>query len=124
MNVPENLMYTEDHVWVKIEGEEASAGITDFAQDKLGDIIYVDIGTEGESVEFSEVFGTVESVKTDSDLFMPVTGEVLKANPKLADEPELVNSDPYGEGWMVKIKVTAQGDKLLSAESYKELIGK
>ena len=123
MNIPENLMYTEDHEWVKIDGEEAIIGITDFAQGELGDIVYVEIETEGETLDASEVFGTVEAVKTVSDLFMPVSGEVLEINPKLADEPELINSDPYGEGWMVKVKITDQGDKLLTPEAYKELIG-
>jgi len=123
MNIPENLMYTEDHEWVKIDGEEAIIGITDFAQGELGDIVYVEIETEGETLDASEVFGTVEAVKTVSDLFMPVSGKVLEINPKLADEPELINSDPYGDGWMVKVKITDQGDKLLTPEAYKELIG-
>lgn len=123
MNVPENLRYTEDHEWVRIEGEEAYIGITDFAQGELGDIVYVEIETEGESLESGAVFGTVEAVKTVSDLFMPVSGEVLEINPKLESEPELVNSDPYGEGWMVKVSVTDLGDKLLSAEDYLALIG-
>ncbi len=123
MNVPENLRYTEDHEWVRIEGEEAYIGITDFAQGELGDIVYVEIETEGESLESGAVFGTVEAVKTVSDLFMPVSGEVLEINPKLESEPELVNSDPYGEGWMVKVRVTDLGDKLLSAEDYLALVG-
>ncbi len=123
MNIPENLMYTEDHEWVRIEGDEAYVGITDFAQGELGDIVYVEIETEGETIESGEVFGTVEAVKTVSDLFMPVSGEVLEVNPKLADEPELINSDPYGEGWMVKLKITDKGDKLLTVDAYTELIG-
>lgn len=123
MNIPENLLYTEDHEWVKITGDEAYIGITDFAQGELGDIVYVEIETEGESLESGEVFGTVEAVKTVSDLFMPVSGEILEFNNALEGSPELVNSDPYGEGWMIKVKVTAQGDKLLTPEAYKELIG-
>lgn len=123
MNIPENLQYTEDHEWVKIDGQEAIIGITDFAQKELGDIVFVEIETEGESLSAGDVFGTVEAVKTVSDLFMPVSGEVLEKNPKLEDEPELVNNDPYGEGWMVKVSISEIGDKLLSAAAYKELIG-
>lgn len=122
MNIPENLLYTEDHEWVRIEGEEAYVGITDFAQGELGDIVYVEVETEGEELEHGAVFGTVEAVKTVSDLFMPVAGEVLEFNSELEANPELVNSDPYGEGWMIKIKISDQGD-LLSPEAYKELIG-
>jgi len=123
MNIPENLLYTEDHEWVRIEGDEAYVGITDFAQKELGDIVYVEIETEGESLNNGDVFGTVEAVKTVSDLFMPLDGEVLEINPKLEDEPELINTDPYGDGWMVKVKIADKGDKLLSADSYKEVIG-
>lgn len=123
MNIPENLLYTEDHEWVRLEGDEAYIGITDFAQGELGDIVYVEIETIGETLSVSDVFGTVEAVKTVSDLFMPVSGEILELNPKLADEPELINSDPYGDGWMIKVKVTDQGSALLSASAYKELIG-
>lgn len=123
MNIPENLLYTEDHEWVRLEGDEAYIGITDFAQGELGDIVYVEIETIGETLSASDVFGTVEAVKTVSDLFMPVSGEILELNPKLADEPELINSDPYGDGWMIKVKVTDQGPVLLSASAYKELIG-
>lgn len=122
MNIPENLLYTEDHEWVRIEGDEAYIGITDFAQGELGDIVYVEVETEGEELEKGAVFGTVEAVKTVSDLFMPLSGEVVEFNSELESSPELVNSDPYGEGWMIKVKVSNQGD-LLSPEAYKELIG-
>lgn len=123
MNIPDNLLYTEDHEWVKLEGDEATIGITDFAQGELGDIVYVEIETEGESLNSGEVFGTVEAVKTVSDLFMPISGEVIAINENLEASPEIVNSDPYGEGWMIKVKVTDQGDKLLSPDAYRELIG-
>ena len=122
MNIPENLLYTEDHEWVRIEGDEAYIGITDFAQGELGDIVYVEVETEGEELEKGAVFGTVEAVKTVSDLFMPLSGEVVEFNSELESSPELVNSDPYGEGWMIKVKVSDQGD-LLSPEAYRELIG-
>ncbi|MEQ8470560.1 MAG: glycine cleavage system protein GcvH [Marinoscillum sp.] len=123
MNIPDNLMYTEDHEWVKIDGDEATIGITDFAQGELGDIVYVEIETEGETLNSGEVFGTVEAVKTVSDLFMPISGEVIAFNENLESSPEVVNSDPYGEGWMIKVKVSDQGDKLLSPDAYKELLG-
>lgn len=123
MNVPENLQYTEDHEWVRFEGDEAYIGITDFAQGELGDIVYVEIETEGESLGDGEVFGTVEAVKTVSDLFMPISGEVLEINEGLESNPEVVNSDPYGDGWMIKVKVADKGDKLMDAASYKKLIG-
>ena len=123
MNIPENLLYTEDHEWIRTEGEEAYIGITDFAQRELGDIVYVEIETEGEEIASGEVFGTVEAVKTVSDLFMPVSGEVLEFNTELESNPELVNTDPYGEGWMIRVRITDQGDKLMSAQAYKELIG-
>jgi glycine cleavage system H protein len=125
MNFPAELKYTKDHEWVKIEGSEATIGITEFAQHELGDIVYVDINTLGTDVAAEEVFGTVEAVKTVSDLFMPVTGTVNSINPLLDSQPELVNSDPYGDGWMVKITIAdaAELDKLLSAEAYAELIG-
>lgn len=123
MNIPENLHYTEDHEWVRIDGDEAYIGVTDFAQGELGDIVYVEIETVGEEIAAGEVFGTVEAVKTVSDLFMPVSGEVLEFNDKLESNPELVNDDPYGEGWMIKVKISDQGDKLLSAEQYQELVG-
>lgn len=124
MNIPTNLKYTKDHEWVKIEGETAIIGITDFAQGELGDIVYVDVDTLDDSVEEGEVFGSVEAVKTVSDLFMPLSGEVIEFNEALEDEPELVNTDPYGKGWMIKIKISdnSQIDNLLDAESYQELI--
>ncbi len=125
MNIPANLKYTKDHEWVRMEGDVAYIGITDFAQGELGDIVYVEIETVGETVEKEAVFGTVEAVKTVSDLFMPVTGEVLEVNPKLDSNPELVNKDPYGEGWMVKIRPAdaAQVNDLLSADQYGSLAG-
>lgn len=125
MNFPADLKYTKDHEWVRVEGNTATIGITDFAQRELGDIVYVDVNTVGETVEKEAVFGTVEAVKTVSDLFMPVTGEVLEVNKDIDSAPESVNSDPYGKGWMIKIKITdaAQLSELLSADSYKQLIG-
>lgn len=125
MNFPSELKYTKDHEWVRVEGNEAYIGITDFAQRELGDIVYLDINTVGEEVEQEKEFGTVEAVKTVSDLFMPVTATVLEVNSSLNDNPELVNSDPYGEGWMVKVTLSdaAQVDALLSADDYKALIG-
>lgn len=123
MNIPSDLLYTKDHEWVKIEGDIATVGVTDFAQGELGDIVYVEIETEGETIDAGEVFGTVEAVKTVSDLFMPVSGEVVEVNSDLEGNPEAVNSDPYGEGWMIKIKVQDQGDLLISAEEYKEEVG-
>lgn len=125
MNIPSELKYTKDHEWIKIDGDVATIGITDFAQNELGDIVYVDIDTLDEMVEIEAVFGTVEAVKTVSDLFMPLTGEVIEFNETLEDTPENVNSDPYGEGWMIKIKMsdTSQIEKLLDAEAYKKIIG-
>jgi len=125
MKLPETLKYTKDHEWVRQEGDVIYVGITDFAQKELGDIVYVEIETEGETVEEGEVFGTVEAVKTVSDLFMPVTGKVLEVNPDLESEPELVNEDPYERGWMIKIEVENKSelDNLLTADAYKELIG-
>jgi len=123
MNIPQELKYTKDHEWVKIEGDIATIGITDFAQSELGDIVYVEVETVGDSLEAEEVFGTVEAVKTVSDLFMPIAGEVTELNEKLADETELVNSDPYGEGWMVKVKISGDTSGLLSSEEYAELVG-
>jgi len=125
MNIPSELKYTKDHEWVKIEGEIATIGITDFAQGELGDIVYVDVETLDETVEKDEVFGTVEAVKTVSDLFMPLTGEVIEFNEDLEDNPEKVNSDPYGDGWMIKIKISdpSKTDNLLSADDYKEIVG-
>ena len=124
MNVPENLKYTKDHEWIRVEGEEAFIGITDFAQGELGDIVFVEVETEGETLDKEEVFGTIEAVKTVSDLFMPVGGEVLEFNEKLEDAPDLVNSDPYAEGWIIKVKIgdLKEIDELLSADQYKELI--
>lgn len=124
MNIPEALKYTKDHEWVRLEGDTAVIGITDYAQGELGDIVFVEIETEGESLDAEEVFGTVEAVKTVSDLFMPVAGEVQEVNPALEDNPALVNEDPYGEGWMIKIKLADARvvDALLSAEAYGELI--
>ena len=125
MNIPSNLKYSKDHEWIRVEGDEAYVGITDFAQSQLGDIVFVDVTTEGETLAQGEVFGTIEAVKTVSDAFLPVGGEVLEFNAALNDAPELVNKDPYGAGWMVKIKVTnpAELDVLLSAEDYAKLIG-
>ena len=126
MNIPEGLKYTKDHEWIKIDGTKATIGITDFAQGELGDIVYVDISTVGQDVGEHEVFGTVEAVKTVSDLYMPLTGKVLEVNKELDASPEKVNSDPYGAGWMIKMEVKnpADANKLLSAAQYKELIGK
>ena len=124
MNIPAELKYTKDHEWVRIEGDEAVVGITDFAQSELGDIVFVEIETEGETIDKEEVFGTVEAVKTVSDLFMPLSGEILTFNPDLEDAPETVNSDPYGAGWMIRIKLSdaSESDGLLSADDYKDLI--
>ena len=125
MNIPEELKYTKDHEWVRVEGENVVIGVTDFAQKELGDIVYVDVDTEGDSLEEEEVFGSVEAVKTVSDLFMPVSGAVIAFNEALEDAPELVNSDPYGAGCMIKVLVSdnSQLDGLLSATDYKELLG-
>ncbi len=125
MNVPANLKYTKDHEWVLVEGKEATIGITDFAQRELGDIVFIEIETLGEKLGQGEVFGTVEAVKTVSDLFMPVSGTVTMKNAELDDTAELVNSDPYGKGWMIKVAVddTSEIDTLLDAEAYKKLIG-
>jgi len=124
MNIPSNLKYTNDHEWIRVEGEVAYVGITDYAQSELGEIVFVDIDTVGETIEQNGVFGSVEAVKTVSDLNMPVTGEVLEVNEALNDQPELVNNDPYGEGWMIKITVkdAAELDTLLDAEGYKAII--
>lgn len=124
MNIPDGLKYTKDHEWVKIEGNTAWVGITDFAQGELGDIVYVDISSVGQQIAAHEIFGTVEAVKTVSDLYMPVAGKVLEVNPILDGSPEKVNSDPYGDGWMIKVEVTGSVADLLSAAQYKELIGK
>ncbi|MBK0380277.1 glycine cleavage system protein GcvH [Mucilaginibacter segetis] len=125
MNFPAELKYTKDHEWIRVEGNDAYIGITEFAQGELGDIVYVDISTVGQDVDKEDVFGTVEAVKTVSDLFMPVDGRILEVNPKLDNEPELVNTDPYGEGWMVKISLhdVADIDTLLSVDDYKGVIG-
>jgi glycine cleavage system H protein len=126
MNIPEALKYTKDHEWIKIEGNTATVGITDFAQGELGDIVYVDISSVGKQIAQHEVFGTVEAVKTVSDLYMPISGKVLEFNKALDTAPEKVNSDPYGDGWMVKVEMTnaAEAGGLLTAAQYKELIGK
>ncbi|SDE44144.1 glycine cleavage system protein GcvH [Cellulophaga baltica] len=125
MNIPSELKYTKDHEWVKIEGDVATVGITDFAQGELGDIVYVEVETLDETLDKDEVFGTVEAVKTVSDLFLPLAGEIIEFNEALEDSPEDVNSDPYGKGWMIKIKISdaSQVDALLSDADYKELIG-
>jgi len=123
MNIPSQLLYTKDHEWVKIEGDTATVGGTDFAQGELGDIVYVEIETLGETFSAEEVFGSVEAVKTVSDLMMPVSGEILSLNQALEATPELINTDPYEAGWLVKIKVEDQEDHLLSAEDYRALIG-
>ncbi|MEO1051262.1 MAG: glycine cleavage system protein GcvH [Bacteroidota bacterium] len=125
MNIPESLKYTKDHEWIKVDGNTATVGITDFAQGELGDIVYVEIETEGEEVAHGEVFGTVEAVKTVSDLFMPLSGTVEEVNTELEANPEIVNEDPYEKGWMIKITIsdTSEVDQLLSAEQYGELVG-
>ncbi|MCT4629003.1 glycine cleavage system protein GcvH [Winogradskyella sp.] len=124
MNIPSELKYTKDHEWIKIEGDVATVGITDFAQGELGDIVYVEVDTLDETLDIEEVFGTVEAVKTVSDLYLPLSGEIIEFNENLEDEPEKVNSDPYGDGWMIKLKFSdaSQIDDLLSAEDYKALI--
>ena len=124
MNIPDNLKYTKDHEWIKVDGDEALIGITEFAQKELGDIVFIEVETEGETLEVGEAFGTIEAVKTVSDMFMPVSGEVVEFNAELESNPEIVNKDPYGEGWIIKVKVTdpATIDDLLEADAYKELI--
>ncbi len=125
MNIPSELKYTKDHEWIRIEGDTATVGITDFAQGELGDIVYVEVETLDETLDKEEVFGTVEAVKTVSDLFLPLSGEIIAFNEALEDEPEKVNSDPYGEGWMIKIKLSdpSEIEDLLSDSAYKELVG-
>ena len=125
MGFPKELKYTKDHEWVRIEGDNAYIGITEFAQGELGDIVFVDVDTQGEALEKEEVFGSVEAVKTVSDLFMPINGEVLSFNKKLEDEPELINSEPYGEGWIIKIAISdvTELDELLDASEYQALVG-
>lgn len=124
MNFPTNVKYTSEHEWIRLEGEEAYVGVTDYAQDQLGDIVFVDVTAEGETLEKGEVFGTIEVVKTVSDLFLPVGGEVLEVNPALEENPELVNTDPYGEGWLVRIRPSdpSEMDELMDAEAYKQII--
>ena len=124
MNIPSNLKYTKDHEWISLEGNVATVGITDFAQGELGDIVYVDVNTVGEHLEANSVFGTVEAVKTVSDLFLPVTGKILEVNDGLNNNPEVVNADPYGEGWMIKMEVdsTADVEALMDAAAYEELV--
>lgn len=125
MNIPENLKYTKDHEWVSIDGDIATVGITDFAQKELGDIVYVEVETIDQTLEKDEVFGTVEAVKTVSDLFLPLSGEIIEFNENLESSPEKVNNDPYGDGWMIKLKIAdlSQVDELLDNEAYKNLIG-
>ncbi|MFT6971210.1 MAG: glycine cleavage system H protein [Roseivirga sp.] len=125
MNIPSDLLYTKDHEWVKINGNEATIGVTAFAQSELGDIVYVEIETEGDTLGKDDVFGTVEAVKTVSDLFMPLSGDIKEFNTQLEDSPETVNTDPYGDGWMIKITMSdpSEADSLLDAAAYKELIG-
>ncbi|HLN21283.1 MAG TPA: glycine cleavage system protein GcvH [Bacteroidales bacterium] len=124
MNVPGNLLYTKDHEWLRIEGDMAYVGVTDFAQSELGDVVFVEIETAGETISKGEVFGTIEAVKTVSDLFMPVSGEIIEVNPELENSPDVVNKDPYEKGWMIKIKITdmAEAKDLLDAAKYKALL--
>ncbi len=125
MKVPDNLRFTEDHEWLKVENGVGYVGVTDFAQGELGDVVFLEVETVGESLSKGEAFGTIEAVKTVSDIFMPVSGEILEFNGQLADQPELVNKDPYGEGWIVKIQLSdvAEVDELLNAEEYRQVIG-
>lgn len=125
MNIPQELKYTKDHEWVRVDGDNVVIGVTDFAQKELGDIVYVDVDSEGDTVEVDEVFGSVEAVKTVSDLLMPITGEVIAFNEALEDAPELVNNDPYGDGWMIKVTISdaSELDNLMSADEYKDLVG-
>ena len=125
MNIPQDLKYTKDHEWIRVEGDTVTIGITDFAQSELGDIVYVEVETVDETRDKEEVFGTVEAVKTVSDLYLPISGEIIEFNESLEDEPEKVNSDPYGEGWMIKVKFSdeSQLEELLSADAYKEILG-
>lgn len=122
MNIPENLKYTKDHEWIKVEGDTAIIGVTDFAQQQLGDVVFVEIETEGENLNKGDVFGTIEAVKTVSDMYMPVSAEVIEINPKLEDAPETVNEDPYGDGWMIKVKMdnADEVNELMSADDYKK----
>lgn len=124
MNVPENLKFTKDHEWIRVEGDTAFIGVTDFAQGELGDIVFIEVETEGETLDKEEVFGTIEAVKTVSDMFMPIGGEVLEFNAELEDAPDLVNTDPYGKGWIIKVSVNdaSELEDLLTADQYKELL--
>jgi len=124
MNIPANLLYTKDHEWLRVEGNTGYVGVTDFAQGELGDVVFIEIETVGETLAKEEVFGTIEAVKTVSDMFMPVSGEILELNPALEETPDVVNKDPYGKGWMVKIKITdpSQTASLLTAEQYKAIL--
>jgi glycine cleavage system H protein len=124
MKIPENLKYTKDHEWLRVKGNEGYVGISDFAQGELGDIVFIEVETVGETISKEETFGTIEAVKTVSDMFMPVTGEIIEFNPALESKPELINKDPYGEGWVIKIKITnpEEINDLLSPEKYKELV--
>lgn len=124
MNIPEDLKYTKDHEWIRVEKDVVYVGVTDFAQGELGDVVFVEIETEGENLDREEVFGTIEAVKTVSDMFMPLSGEILEVNQKIEDEPELVNNDPYGDGWMIKISIadSSELDDLLTPEQYKNLV--
>lgn len=124
MNFPDNLRYTKDHEWIKLEGNVATVGITEFAQSELGDIVYVDIESAGKTLKAEEIFGTVEAVKTVSDLFLPLSGTIIEINPALANQPELINSDPYGDGWMIKLTVSSITDyqQLMPPETYKQLV--
>jgi glycine cleavage system H protein len=124
MNIPENLKYTKDHEWVRVEGDVAYIGVTEFAQKELGDIVFVEVETEGETLEKEEIFGTIEAVKTVSDLFLPISGEILEFNAELEDAPEKVNASPYEEGWLIKMSISdsSELDELLTADQYKELI--
>lgn len=124
MNIPSNLKYTKDHEWVKVDGDVATVGITDYAQDQLGDIVFVDIQTQGETLDKEEVFGAIEAVKTVADAFMPVSGEIIEVNAALEGAPQTVNTDPYGEGWMIKIKLTnpAEIDELMDADAYTAIL--
>lgn len=126
MNIPDNLKYTKDHEWCLVDGDTVTVGVTDFAQSELGDIVFVEVETEGEALDCDEVFGSIEAVKTVSDLFMPIAGEIIQFNEELEANPELVNSDPYGEGWMIKVKITDKEslNDLMTFEAYKEMIGK
>lgn len=124
MNIPANLLYTKDHEWILVEGNQGTVGVSDFAQHQLGDIVFIEVDTVGETIDAGEVFGTIEAVKTVSDMFMPVTGKVLEFNSQLSDHPELVNQDPYGAGWIVKVEITDPSDlaELLPAEEYKKVV--